>query len=580
MTNALPLALLLGAAALVAIARYLVSRRTQGASRIALVALQAPIAALLWIALVRAPEPARDVLVVLTADVVLPPGVAPERAVALPEAPADARVERVPDLATALRRHPGASALRVVGAGLVARDRDAARALPLDFEPPPEPAGIVELDAPASVAPGRRFAITGRIVGDGGDRVELRDPGDRVVATAAPREDGRFVLEAVSGPEGASRWRLRRVADGDVARDFVDVTVAAVASPALRVGIAAGSVSPELKYLRRALQDAGHAVASRLTLGGGVEIADAELALDGATLASLDVLVLDERAWLGLGPATRATIGAAVRDGLGVLLRSTGPLDETVRRDWRALGLALEADPDTPPTLAFEGGSEAPPALTTLPWRVVDEDAAPFELAGRRIGAWRPLGLGRIGFWRLADTHRLVTAGHAARHGELWASALDLLARARGAPRPRVIGPARTGERVAICGLGGDTEVEAPDGTRTTIVPDPAADACAGYWPRTDGTHVVRTGGTDDPPMRTPFEVSAHDPSGARARVALAATTRALARAEAMPAAPGTRAVLRYARELALLAAFSLLVLCWVLERRALRRAPPRDAAA
>ena len=45
---------------------------------------------------------------------------------ALPEARAGGDVARVPDLGTALRQHPGTTRVHVVGAGLVARDRDAA----------------------------------------------------------------------------------------------------------------------------------------------------------------------------------------------------------------------------------------------------------------------------------------------------------------------------------------------------------------------------------------------------------------------------------------------------------------------
>ena len=573
MTSGLALAVLLGAAALVAIARYLASRRTHGSAPLVLVALQVPIAALLWFALSEPPEPARHALVVLTADATFPQDAAPEHAVALPEARPDARIERVPDLATALRRHPGATGLRILGAGLIARDRDAARGLPLELESPSEPSGLVEVDAPGTVVAGRRFSISGRVAGVDAVRAELRDPGDRVVATAVPDEDGRFVLDATAGPEGIARWRVRVLGEDDAERDAADVPIAVIATPALRVGIAAGSVSPELKYLRRALQDAGHSVASRLALGGGVEVADAALALDAASLAALDVLVLDERAWRALAAAQRAAIEAAVREGLGLVLRATGPLDDAVRRDWRALGLAIEADPDTSASFALERGGDVTAALTTLPWRVADRDTSSIELAGRRIGAWRPLGLGRIAFWRLADSHRLVTTGDAARHGETWAAALETLARARGARTPRVLDPAQVGERVVICGLDAAYAVVAPDGTRTALVPDRDADDCAGYWPQGPGLHVVAADVAQDPATATPFVVRAPHTSPSLARSELAAATQALERSHAAEPQQGPRARPPYLRAYALLAAFALLVLCWLLERRALRRA-------
>ena len=82
-----------------------------------------------------------------------------DAAVALPEAPPLRDVERVPDLATALRRHPGMQRLRIVGAGLEARDRDAVRGLALDFRPAPLPRGLAELDAPSDVVAGNAVRI-------------------------------------------------------------------------------------------------------------------------------------------------------------------------------------------------------------------------------------------------------------------------------------------------------------------------------------------------------------------------------------------------------------------------------------
>src|SRR5690554_5591517 len=83
--------------------------------------------------------------------------------VALPEAPHAVGAEPAPDLATALRRHPDTSRLQVLGGGLDPRDRDAARGLAVDFEPPPLPRGLVELQAPARAAPGAAFDVHGRV---------------------------------------------------------------------------------------------------------------------------------------------------------------------------------------------------------------------------------------------------------------------------------------------------------------------------------------------------------------------------------------------------------------------------------
>src|SRR5512139_680299 len=79
---------------------------------------------------------------------------ADRRVVALAEAPVLTGVERVPDLATALRRHPSVAQLKVIGAGLPPRDLDAARSLGVTFDAAPLPSGLVELWYPKRVASG------------------------------------------------------------------------------------------------------------------------------------------------------------------------------------------------------------------------------------------------------------------------------------------------------------------------------------------------------------------------------------------------------------------------------------------
>ena len=90
-------------------------------------------AALLFL-LLRTPDPGDDVhtLHVLTAhapDKMLPVAGSGERWLRLPEAPHRPGSASVPDLASALRRHPGVRHLHVIGDGLEARDRAAAAAM-------------------------------------------------------------------------------------------------------------------------------------------------------------------------------------------------------------------------------------------------------------------------------------------------------------------------------------------------------------------------------------------------------------------------------------------------------------------
>lgn len=129
----LPVVAIVALATLLALWR-LRHARAAGWKKAALLALQPLCAALLYFALVPPPRAGQaGTLVVASAgsDAQALAAAAGERVVALPEAPALPDVERVPDLASALRRHPGTQRLRIVGDGLPARDRDAAAGWPL-----------------------------------------------------------------------------------------------------------------------------------------------------------------------------------------------------------------------------------------------------------------------------------------------------------------------------------------------------------------------------------------------------------------------------------------------------------------
>ncbi|HET9483540.1 MAG TPA: hypothetical protein VFO79_06255, partial [Xanthomonadales bacterium] len=325
---------------------------------------------------------------------------------------------------------------------------------------------------------------------------------------------------------------------------------------------------------------------SRLGLSVGIELRDAPLVLDPAALRELDVLVADDRGWAAAGRAERAAIVEAVRDGLGLLLRATGPLPASVAEAWGTLGLVHESVENHVATLSLGTGPEAPPALTLLPLRATSPSASPLPLAGQAAGWWMPHGRGRVALWRLIDSHRLVTAGHAPRHAELWAGVLERLARARGSAPPRLEGIARAGERMVLCGVAADATVLAPDGTRTGLVAleGGAHGRCAAYWPRVPGWHALvpdesmqdaapdtapqRETGAD--PIEEPHRVFVYprDAAPALAAAARTAATQALAaRGAPRDVAPGPAwppAWVWWAAWLAILAA------CWWLERRAL----------
>ncbi|PTT36868.1 hypothetical protein DBR33_18885, partial [Stenotrophomonas sp. HMWF022] len=78
--------------------------------------------------------------------------------------------------------------------------------------------------------------------------------------------------------------------------------------------------------------------------GAGLSLGDGNVALDAATLARSDLLLLDERSLAALGAGQMAAVRQALRDGLGLLVRSTGAPSASARQRLRELGLPLQGD--------------------------------------------------------------------------------------------------------------------------------------------------------------------------------------------------------------------------------------------
>ncbi|MFT4075510.1 MAG: hypothetical protein QM647_08250 [Asticcacaulis sp.] len=437
--------------------------------------------------------------------------------IALPEAPASG-AERMPDLATALRKYPDAMNLHIVGEGLEARDREATIGRTVSFEAAPLPQGVVRLDVPPAVAPGTTFHITGRVNGLTGT-AELVDPaGHRVDTVALPdKGSGEFSLSGAARMAGPAIFKLQvRDAQRRLLQES-DVPVWTSQDLAPRVLIVAGAPGPDVKYLRRWAEDAGMAVHVQFTLGGGIDINDASLPISAATLHNLDLVILDERSWAALSDGERGALIVAMRDGLGVLLRVTGPVPDATRRQWADLGLAvspvstdlqlpLQTVDDDAVTARRGPGSPGQPSvlnagadtpdLTALA-KVEGGDAVPLaqDKSGKALGVWRLEGRGRIAVWTVSDAYGLVLSGQGDRYGDLWSQVVTTLARPRQADLPQTEGWARQFQRVTMCGLVDGATVLTPEGNTLALRLDPASGdrACAAFWPAQSGWHVVRT---------------------------------------------------------------------------------------
>ena len=417
--------------------------------------------------------------------------------VALPEAAAPGGTPTAPDLATALRRRPGVTRVRILGEGLEPRDRDAARGLAIAFDPPPSRYGLIALALPAPVAPGAAFRVGGETAGLRGT-AELIDPGGARLATAPLDDDGRFVLSGATKASGPALFRVRlRDAHGAVAQE-VPIPVVAVADPAARVLFLAGAPGPEVKYWRRWAVDAGIAATVPQTIGAGLALGDPLPPLNAATLARYDLVIVDDRSWIALSPAQRSALSAAVRDGLGLLLRATGALPAEVRSGWSAFGIPLT---DGAATVSVQPGESGAPALTR---RVLPLTAPALVPALRGaddavLTAWRAVGRGRVGVWSVTDDFGLVTAGHGNLFGSWWGDTVGVLARGRAEFLPDIKTLPQQRQRVAICVGAGAGEILDPDRRLTTLISDASARGCTAFWPRTEGWHILRSRGASFP---------------------------------------------------------------------------------
>lgn len=448
--------------------------------------------------------------------------------IALPEADSPAGTTRAPDLATALRQHPGSRTLTLVGDGLAARDRDTALPARVTLQSAPAPRGWVDLQPPAITAPGGLFTVIARAQGVANARAELLDPAGVVVDRAALDAQGNVRLHGSARDAGRSEFSLRLLDDQQHTVDSVPVPLQTVAQPAPRVLMLAAAPGPEWKYLRRWATDTGLAVQMQASVGGGVMLGDAPVALTAARLAATDVLVFDERSLTSLGTPQRILIQQALRDGLGVLVRSSGPLSDSARQALRSWGLAvsggtrgapltLPADPESALLQARRGParpatdstayideanaashSSVPPTLEQFDLSTAGIEALLKDAKGQPVGGWRSVGHGRVAVLPISDSYRLVLAGRDDRYAELWSSVFAQVSRtlpAAVAARVEATTP-WSGERMTICQITDGALVADPQGNTVTLQIDPASGTqrCAGYWPTAAGWHQLQQG--------------------------------------------------------------------------------------
>ena len=464
--------------------------------------------------------------------------------IALPEAPPVAGVERLPDLANALRQRPGVQSLRIVGDGLPARDRESVSGLSLEFESAAAPVGLVEYWQMARITPGAQWTVRGRIQGLPGAGIRLIDPAGKLVSQTAVDATGRFVLnEAARGP-GLSEYQLK-ISDA-AGKPFETLTVPiAVSAPVpMRMLSLSGGPNAEVKALRRWAVDAGAVLDSRIALGPGMAFQTENAAITQAGLRETDWLILDERAWDALTSSEKRTVRDAIAGGLGMLLRLTGPLSANASADFAQLGFRIRNENLLQGIrLPEKAGKPIWPGLNRRPVSVQSESAQIVlrDSNDQALAVWRTVGQGRVGIIWLTDSYRLSLAGFPEQHARIWSSLATALA------RPRIIENAIKPEsllypdqRAVFCQLENAAQIAAPDGRKTTLVIEslPRRGNCAGFWPTTPGWHYLQNDA-----MQQPFFVHPVEQGRALYRQDEQQTTRQLATLAAPAKAPARIAV-------------------------------------
>ncbi len=571
----------LAAGVLLASLRLLLQARTAGVGarrwRIAVLVVGQSLAALLLFLLLRSETPTTSVhtLYLLTARAPAGPAPAPapgERVLRLPEAPVRPGVPPIPDLATALRRHPEVRVLRIAGDGLEARDLDATGGRRLVFTPAPLARGITDWWALQKLSGGEPLRVAGTTHASFGLRISLLEPGGSRVDEQVLQADGGFALQAIPRTDGLAEYRLQlRDSDGKQI-DTSNLPVRIEASAPTSVLLLAGGPDPDLKYLRRWAADHGARLQASIELGGGMRAGDPPFALDAPVLGQTDLLILDDRSWNALDGRRRGAVMAAVDAGMGLLLRASQPLAH-------AGLLGLRVRPATlPATYRIPGaadGTDAPPLLARPQLRI-ENPRGPTLLRddrGLALAAWRAHGRGRIGVWLPGDSFRLVLAGQSALHAQQWSGVVNALMRARGAMPPPLPLRVYAGERTLLCDLGVAPRVVAPGpGAPQPLAIDPRTGdrLCAAWWPTQAGWHRVVDGNGERPLL-----VRAHgDDAVLRAAHTQRATSDLAAQSTSETLADAPRAPSRLPRGLLFLAWLALMAALWWLERSRLGRGP------
>ena len=415
-------------------------------------------------------------------------------------------------------RHPTTSQLLVTGHGLSAADwANLPEPITVQWSPP-ELQGLTDLQWPSYLGAGEALDVTGRLRWDGSKAplmIALVDASGRSIDTQTVLPGEQFQLQALPPVLGPVEYTLE-VSEGDSVRQSEPIASFVRAPEPPRLMIWQSSPSFDTQQLSRWAADSGAQVLVRTQISRDRYLSqrinvtgDVALALVPSLLATIDVMVLDGRQWLGLSGADRAILLSAASEGLGLLVLLDATLAQAMVDDpdqTAVFGVALSPDDGSHERLAVRHGQPiAQMPLPVTPWSMNPIDAQPLTVDedGAVLEVWRQQGLGRVAMSRLRDRYRWVTSGAETGFSQYWANLMTAVARPSATARLQsVMQPTtvRPFERLQICADNPQAQtlsaIFAPLGLSSEPVPLIAPStggsiACGYVWTAQVGWHEL-----------------------------------------------------------------------------------------
>jgi hypothetical protein len=393
------------------------------------------------------------------------------------------------------------SVTAILGEGLPSYALESIEA-PFAFFPSPAPEGITACTFPMDGAErNKEQVVSGSYrVKQGPATIYLESPAGRIDSIKVPATEGNFRFRFMPRTSGRNIYYVA-VSDttGTVAREKFPLHIRPFRP--LNVLIIQGYPTFETQQLGNFLSDRGHHVAARTQLSRKVyrtAFANREAIglnpLTGPLLDNFDLLLIDPGSVTTLAPAERASVAAALRNGLGVVVLfnmiPTKPVDSDI------LPIAFGQVPVDTAVVRIHEKAYTLPATRLSPR---SNNLVPISGTTKRtLSGYTPVRQGKAAFQLLQGTYALQLAGDSIAYGALWSPLIDAVARrpsGGSAIRLESKFPYYANEPMAIEVVSEDIPLLYADSTRIPVQEDALIDGLwhATAWTDATGWHTLHT---------------------------------------------------------------------------------------